>query len=342
MALKVAVIGASGIGKNHARWFHGHGCDVVAFAGSSSESVARTRTILQQGFGFSGRGYCDVGEMLQREKPDAVCVSSPPELHYEQVMQCLDTSAHVLCEKPLVGDESRTVDELIAQAHRLVQHAGERGLLLETQTQYGQIAHRVLEMCGVEPKGQPAMRRWTMEMETKNIKHGRDYERIWVDMSPHPISILLALGAQLDLETVRCLVREQETEAEFMVRFPAPCTVGGTEQAKPAKQVKRAGGCQVRMVVRVNPERATPLRRITIDDRWVEYSAGKNAAGEFRNYLTSDDGTTVEMDDLVDLLIGGFVARLREPEPGRRWPATSGAQNVEWQLRILQAAKVKK
>ena len=29
--LKVAVIGASGIGKNHARWFHRHGCDVAAF-----------------------------------------------------------------------------------------------------------------------------------------------------------------------------------------------------------------------------------------------------------------------------------------------------------------------
>jgi predicted dehydrogenase len=87
-ALKVAVVGASGIGKNHARWFHGHGCDVVAFVGSSPESVSRTHKVLEQGFGFCGRGYHDLQEMLQREKPDAVCISSPPQLHHEQALLC--------------------------------------------------------------------------------------------------------------------------------------------------------------------------------------------------------------------------------------------------------------
>jgi hypothetical protein len=43
----VAVIGASGIGKNHARWFHQHSCEVGAFMGSSPASIERTQELLR-------------------------------------------------------------------------------------------------------------------------------------------------------------------------------------------------------------------------------------------------------------------------------------------------------
>ncbi len=62
-------------------------------------------------------------------------MASPPELHFAQVLQCLDAGAHVLCEKPLVGDESKTADELVAQARQLVEHAAKRERLLGTQMQ---------------------------------------------------------------------------------------------------------------------------------------------------------------------------------------------------------------
>src|SRR5688500_8988121 len=105
--LKVAIIGASGIGKNHAGWFQGHGCEVCAFLGSGPESVSRTHELLQQLIGFRGRGYHELDALLQNEKPNIVCVSTPPSLHYEQVMKSLAAGAHVLCEKPLVYDVSR-------------------------------------------------------------------------------------------------------------------------------------------------------------------------------------------------------------------------------------------
>ena len=40
--LRAGVIGASGVGKHHAKWFHALGCEVVAFAGTSAQSVAAT------------------------------------------------------------------------------------------------------------------------------------------------------------------------------------------------------------------------------------------------------------------------------------------------------------
>ena len=55
-ALRAAVIGARGIGKHHAKWLHYEGCDVVAFVGTSDETVIKTGEILRDLFGFEGRG----------------------------------------------------------------------------------------------------------------------------------------------------------------------------------------------------------------------------------------------------------------------------------------------
>ena len=54
--LRVAIAGASGIGKHHAKWFHQAGAQVVGFCGSNEASVAATSKALKGLFPFSGRG----------------------------------------------------------------------------------------------------------------------------------------------------------------------------------------------------------------------------------------------------------------------------------------------
>ena len=323
--LKVAVIGASGIGKNHARWFHQHGCDVAAFVGSSSDSVAKTQKVLDQGFGFTGRGYTNVAEMLRTERPNAVCVSSPPALHSEHVMQCLDAGAHVLCEKPLVGDDTKPDAEVIKQARQLVDHAKLRGRLLGTQMQYAVAVSSILELSGLGTNGTPVepVREWMMEMETKNVRPGRSHRNIWIDLSPHPLSVLqkVAGGAEIDWDTVECTVHEMETDARFRLHFPG-----------------ERGTCAARIVVRCNPQRDVPLRRFTINGRIVDYTASKNERGEFHAFLTAGDDRTIELPDFVDTLIGNFVEACRGNKP-LIVTGADGAQNVEWQLSILAAAQ---
>jgi predicted dehydrogenase len=317
--LKVAVVGASGIGRNHARWFHGHGCDVVAFVGSSPESVASTRSILEKGFGFSGRGYHEVEAMLQEEKPDAVCISSPPHLHYRQALACFEHGAHVLCEKPLVGDETRPAQEMVEEAQHLVREGENAGVLFGTQMQYAIAVEHIRELAGLAPD--EPLREWTMEMETKNVRPGREDEKIWVDLSPHPLSVLQKWDghAVLDWNSVQCDVRHKESEARFNVHL------GG-------------GECAARVVVRVNGERATPLRCFTINGRTVKYSARNNEQGEFHTFLKNSDGHEIELRDLVDILIGNFVAACQEREQ-LIVTGADGAQNVEWQLKILEASR---
>ena len=183
--LKVAVIGASGIGKNHARWFHQHGCEVVAFVGSSPESVERTQKALEDGFGFAGRGYTDLDAMLSVELPQIVCISTPPPQHFAQALASLRAGAHVLCEKPLVYDPQKTTIDLLVQVIRLVEEAEIRGRLLGTQMQYGPALKHLLRAANVEADD---VRDYEMLMETKNIQDKRDFEQIWIDLSPHALS----------------------------------------------------------------------------------------------------------------------------------------------------------
>lgn len=313
---KVAVIGASGIGKNHARWFHQHGCEVCAFVGSSPESVARTQQVLQKGFGFEGRGFTSVEMMLTEAKPDIVCVSSPPPQHFAQVLVCLQHGAHVLCEKPLVYDPNLAPEKLMEQANQLVYEAKQRGLVFGTQMQYGPAVPHLLAAAGVPAN---EVGDYEMMMETKNIKDKRDYEQIWIDLSPHPLSVLQKLAPQSEPENIEATIGERESKASF--KLPG-----------------ENGPIKVRIIVRFDPEANPPQRYFAFNGQRIGYAGRKNASGDFVTFLTAPDGSETELPDLVDLLIGDFV-RACKGEVAVPVSGVEGAQNVAWQLKIMERAR---
>jgi hypothetical protein len=312
--MRVAMIGASGIGKNHAAWFAANGARVCAFAGSSQESVARTAEVLAARLGYAPHGYCDIAELLEKEKPAAVCIASPPERHFDHAQQCLEAGVHVLCEKPLVYDASLSRAVLTDQARRLVELAARRDLLLGTQMQYSFIANTLCRLAGAEAAD---ITSFEMVMETKNLKPGRSHETIWIELAPHPLSVLQKIAGACELDDeIHCAIGAQETRADF--------------------RLKRKSGKSIaaRIVTRCNPETSTPLRRFTLNGATVDYAGRKNAAGDFRTYLSSGRHEE-ELPDLVDMLIGNFVAACTEREP-LYVTGTDGACNVEWLLKILE------
>jgi len=66
--------------------------------------------------------YESVDELLERTRPDAVIVGTPPNAHVEPCAQALEAGCHVFCEKPFVesvADADRLI-ELAAAADRVV------------------------------------------------------------------------------------------------------------------------------------------------------------------------------------------------------------------------------
>jgi predicted dehydrogenase len=72
-------------------------------------------------FGVAAR-YADFEEMLEKEKPDAVVVATPNDLHAPVAVAALEAGAHVLCEKPLAHrlDAAREIAEAAGKRRRFV------------------------------------------------------------------------------------------------------------------------------------------------------------------------------------------------------------------------------
>jgi len=105
--LRVGVIGCGNMGNKHARFFHQlDGVRVVAVCSRTRESAERCASQV------AAEAFDDLQAMLNAHHLDAVSICTPPYLHHQQAIRCLEAGAHVLCEKPL----SHRVDHARAMA----------------------------------------------------------------------------------------------------------------------------------------------------------------------------------------------------------------------------------
>ncbi|MEK7793135.1 MAG: Gfo/Idh/MocA family oxidoreductase, partial [Candidatus Hydrogenedentota bacterium] len=151
--VRVAIIGARGIGKYHARWWTLEGAEVAAIAGTSEASLAEAAEDLKERIGFSGRTYANIGQMLDAERPDIVDVCSPADRHAAHAQAALEAGCHVLCEKPLVLDRANPGASM-REAGKLIALARGRGLRLGVCTQYAMAARsftRLIDKSGLGP-----------------------------------------------------------------------------------------------------------------------------------------------------------------------------------------------
>jgi predicted dehydrogenase len=91
-----AVIGSGFIGTVHVEALRRIGVHVTGVLGSSAERSADAAAALDV-----PRGYASLDDLLADPAVQAVHVTSPNQLHREQVLAILAADRHVICEKPL-------------------------------------------------------------------------------------------------------------------------------------------------------------------------------------------------------------------------------------------------
>jgi len=107
--LSILIAGCGSIGKRHARVLHGLGatdlraCDPAA---EQRQSLAAQVPAV--------RLYESLAEGL-RDRPDAVFICTPPEMHIPMAAEAMQAGCHVFSEKPL-SDSIDGVDDLMALA----------------------------------------------------------------------------------------------------------------------------------------------------------------------------------------------------------------------------------
>lgn len=319
---RVAVLGASGIGRNHARWFVRYGCELVSFLGSSDESVEATRRQLSESLPFKGEAFTDLETLLRESKPDIVCVATPAPLHFAHTLAALEADCHVLCEKPLVYAPSRSPRENRDGAHELVRVARQRGKVLGTQLQYAAATPILCKLANTVPT---EVSDCAMEIESVNPNSPRSPRDLWLDLGPHPLSVVQYLGgpdATLEEGMTQFAAREEGDFAEVVIRFAVRCGDGRLITARAV--VRRFNG---------EAEGRKPRRRIALNGRVVTYSGFTGVDGVYKAEFAAPDGYVSHYRDPVDFLIGNFVAACAGREP-LLIDGDFGARNLDWLLTL--------
>lgn len=181
---RVAVLGASGIGRHHARWWKVDGANVIAFLGSTASSLQHTADVLHQYLGGQQppRGYTDLEKLLETEHPDIVDICLPPEMHYQAARAALAHGVHTIIEKPFLFDATLSPEALLVQADELVGLAASQHRMLGMTSQYfGQTRY-----CrGLRENPEKPVECLKMELFTVQRHHSADPRDTWIDLGPH-------------------------------------------------------------------------------------------------------------------------------------------------------------
>ena len=181
--IRLAILGAGGIGKVHARIFHKLGVDICAVLGSTKESSQKVAQSLNSAYGIQAQPFDCLEILLKKTKPDAVSICTPPKLHFEQIISAFNDCVAVFCEKPLFWEDNMT-PLLLEKKLALIKNHSYRRLYVNTSN--ASLVDTILPMLENRNKINSFIFRF--------FTQGRNqYQNIAVDLLPHACSLLLKL-----------------------------------------------------------------------------------------------------------------------------------------------------
>ena len=95
------IIGATGIGRHHARIFSSLGVEISGIVGKTQSSVKKTANLIEQSYGFLPKALSSISDISGDKKVKSVSICSPTELHFSHIDFLLDKKVCIFCEKPL-------------------------------------------------------------------------------------------------------------------------------------------------------------------------------------------------------------------------------------------------
>lgn len=121
--VKIALVGCGRIAQTHLETINVLDEAVLVGVADINEEVSRS-----VGEQFGCRAYVGYKEMIDKEKPEVLCVATPPLLHPEISIHALQKGTHVLCEKPFAID--------LESAKKMVKEAEEKSLFITMASKF--------------------------------------------------------------------------------------------------------------------------------------------------------------------------------------------------------------
>ncbi len=192
--LKVAVVGAGGWGRQHARVFTSRpDTELVGIVG---RDPARTATRAAE---FDVAPFTDIDDMLATAKPDLVTVCLPNEGHFDATLHLIEAGVPLLVEKPLVFE--------LEEADRLIAAAAERDLFvaINFNHRYAEPVLRAKAAIDGGEIGEPVFATWRFGGEANHgtSRHANLIETQChgFDMLEHLVGPIASVAAQMTDKT---------------------------------------------------------------------------------------------------------------------------------------------
>lgn len=310
--VRVAVIGAGGIGGTHLRAYAAHAerCQIVGIADVIEEAAGARATE------FGGRAFSEGVTMLDAVMPDAVSICTPPKFHLPAVEAAAERGIAVLCEKPPARNLAETKAIVAAMEGALLQfafchrfHAPLRAA--QTLIQSGQLGDLVQIENRFGFRFARAGKSWFTEAEVAG-------GGILIDTLAHSIDIFRALTGE-EVESAR---------AELSSALPI-------DVEDSASLLIRSGGG---VLGTLNCSWVTPVSEAIVRIYGTEGQAviDYNAAAGLRYKLADDENWTARRFDESDRFVAQADAFLRCIETGEP-PLVAGEDGLAV-MRVIEAA----
>ncbi len=300
-------IGLIGCGSNmtaHAgRLLEDPRVEIVALAEPVPESLERfreRRPLLAETPAFAS--YAD---MLEKVRPDAILISTPHTLHYEQIVAGLEAGAHVLCEKPMVSTaaHAREVIKLAEEANRIVLVSYQRRYqpafrLMHQVIASGQIGEVQFVNALQNQRwyaGQKAAQRWRIR---KELSGGGQLN----DSGSHMVDVLL-FATDLAPETVFCQQQFFDLEVDVNSAMTVRFTNGAVGNVAIVGNAPGIGGSVWEDITIYGSEGAIYYRVIANLDRAPVIEVRLQSKQEPEQALELPAGTTPDMN-FVNAILG--------------------------------------
>ena len=207
------------MGDFHAREFHKAGVKVVAIANTSLESAASAAEDLQKEFGINAKPFQSLEALLKQENPDIVVIATPPETHYKNIMLALNAGCHVLAEKPLCWDLSKSPEQNFKDAKYLFKIAARKGRVLAANHQLASLCDAYIKIFNDGEYGN--FRNCHGNFELKLITPGvlgkeNNQSYASMDLLPHALSFLVKMFPEGHISSA---VESSFSEGESVLRF---------------------------------------------------------------------------------------------------------------------------
>ncbi len=203
--LRVAILGARGIGRVHARIWKDVGANVCAVLGSTENSSQQAATHINEILNVEATAYHDLHLLLEVAQPDIVSICTPPSLHFEQIHSVLKAGKAVFCEKPFFWSNEITTAQIPPMIESLRTYQ-DRKLWVCACNNY--LLDCALERCNI----QRPTSRFTFCYHTQGPYHGKD---IAVDLLPHALPMLIQMFGRLEVTSITSQIDTGEYKAEF-------------------------------------------------------------------------------------------------------------------------------